>query len=277
MGHRQVGYRIDAGASDSPVILHVPHSSRRIPPDERRDLVLGEEELAAELAHLTDAHTDVIAGTAAEAAARRPWAMVNLLSRLVVDPERFPDEREVMLRVGMGAVYTRTSHGRPLRRDDVSAARHLVRRWYEPYAEAVTALVDARLAAAGRVTIIDVHSYPSARLPYEIGGVRRPSVCLGTDPSHTPGWLRTAAREAFGPCGDLAENTPFSGCYVPLKHYESDRRVTAVMAEIRRDIYLVEPGGTPTPGMATVIAALTQLIDSISANPVSANSVWANR
>jgi N-formylglutamate amidohydrolase len=100
----------------------------------------------------------------------------------------------------------------------------------------MTDLVEERLARVGRVTVIDVHSYPSQRLPYELGGVQRPSVCLGTDPYHTPQWLLSRARETFSACGDVAENTPFAGCYVPLRHFEKDRRVSALMVEIRRDI-----------------------------------------
>jgi hypothetical protein len=34
-------------------------------------------------------------------------------------------------------------------------------------------------------TVIDVHSYPSVRLPYERGGDERPAVCFGADDAHT--------------------------------------------------------------------------------------------
>jgi N-formylglutamate deformylase len=55
---------------------------------------------------LTDAHTEELAIRAAEGAALRPWLFVNRLSRLVVDPERLPDEGEEMRAVGMGACPT---------------------------------------------------------------------------------------------------------------------------------------------------------------------------
>jgi len=229
--------------------------------------MLGDEALAAELAHMTDAHTDVIADRAAAAAHRTPWSLVNLLSRLVVDPERLPDDREGMRAVGMGAVYTRTSDGQLLRSvDDAAAEDDLLARWYWPYGQAMTDLVDSRLAATGRATIIDVHSYPSRRLPYELGGELRPDVCLGTDTNHTPDWLLDCGREAFASCGSIAVNTPFAGCYVPLNHLGKEPRVSALMVEIRRDLYMIQPGGQPTNGMAAVIASLTRLIDVVTAS-----------
>jgi N-formylglutamate amidohydrolase len=229
----------------------------------RSAIVLNDDALTAELDLMTDAHTDVIAEQAATAAISRPYIFVNQLSRLVVDPERFTDEQEVMRAVGMGAVYTRTSAGARLRDDDPGHERELLDRWFHPYAQSMADLVDERLAVAGRVTVIDVHSYPSQRLPYEIGPQGRPAICLGVD-EHTPDWLLAAATEAFAGAGDIDVNTPFAGCYVPLRHYESkDSRVTAIMVEIRRDTYMVEPRGPSTEGVASMGARLAALIDAI--------------
>ncbi|GHJ49376.1 hypothetical protein Cs7R123_67180 [Catellatospora sp. TT07R-123] len=258
------GYRVIGGTAGSPVILHVPHAATAIPARVRAGLLLDDAELAAELAAMTDAHTDLIAAYAADAARLRPWTFANTLSRLVVDPERFPDEREAMAAVGMGAVYTRTSTGAPLRADDPAAAKLLVRRYFEPYAAAMTELVDARLTATGRAVVVDVHSYPRQRLPYEIGGAHRPEVCLGTDGTHTPSWLVEAARAAFADY-DVAFDSPFAGCYVPLKHYGQDSRVTALMIELRRDVYSAGPGGPPTEGLAGIGAALARLVDACTA------------
>lgn len=257
-------FRVDAGAADSPVILHVPHSSRRITAVARPHILLDDAALTAELDHMTDAHTDLIAGRAASRAARTPWMFTNLASRLVVDPERFADEREEMLAVGMGAVYTRTSHGQPLRSDDdTEHAADLIAVHFEPYAAAISDLVDDRIAVTGRAVIVDVHSYPHTPLPYELhADGPRPAICLGADEVHTPRHLAAAARTAFAECGDIEVNTPFAGCYVPLKHYGVDPRVTAVMIEIRRDLYTTEPGGPPTDGVERLGSALAKLVDT---------------
>ncbi len=259
-----IGHRVIDGAANNATILHVPHSSVTIPPDVRQRIVLGDDALSRELALMTDAHTDVIAERAASAAEQRPWTFVNQLSRLVVDPERFDDERETMRRVGMGAVYTRTATGEMLRHDDVEAEHELLADWFHPYAKAMSDLVDERLTATDRATIIDVHSYPSQRLPYEIGGEERPAVCLGTDQVHTPDWLLRAAQDAFAEIGDVDIDMPFAGCYVPQTHYGTNRRVSALMVEIRRDLYMVEPGGPPTDGLEAVSSCLAALIEAVS-------------
>ncbi|MEW2265864.1 N-formylglutamate amidohydrolase [Streptomyces sp. NPDC047853] len=253
------------GAATSPVILHVPHSSREIPADVRTGIVLDDPALERELDHITDAHTARIAEAAAALAGVTPWRFVNLASRLVVDPERFPDEREEMTAVGMGAVYTRTTHREVLRAEGTDPAP-LIERFFRPYARAMTGAVAQRLAATGRAVIVDVHSYPTAPLPYELHGRGpRPPVCLGTDRFHTSPELLAAARAAFAPCGETGLDSPFSGTYVPLEFHGQRREVGALMVEIRRDTYMSEPGGPAGPGLSRLAASLAALVDAVSA------------
>ncbi|GAA1407251.1 N-formylglutamate amidohydrolase [Catellatospora coxensis] len=257
-------FRIDQGDASSSVVLHVPHASRQISGPARASIGLDDAALLTELDHMTDAHTDLIAARAAGAARVRPWTFVNEWSRLVVDPERFPDEREEMAAVGMGAVYTHTSHGQRLRPDDPAFAQRLLDAHFHPYAQGMTDLVDERLAATGRAIVVDVHSYPALALPYELhGDGPRPQVCLGTDLAHTPPWLRDAAATAFAGY-EVAFDTPFAGCYVPLKHHGIDERVSALMVEIRRDTYQSEPGGDPHPGLDRLAASLAALVDVLN-------------
>ncbi|GAB1339013.1 N-formylglutamate amidohydrolase [Streptomyces sp. E-15] len=256
-------FELLAGAADSPVLLHVPHSARAVPADVREGIVLDDAELERELDHITDAHTAEIAARAAALAGRTPWRFVNRLSRLVVDPERFPDDREEMLAVGMGAVYTRTTHRGELRPADTDP-EPLLARYFRPYAAAMAEAVAGRLAATGRAVVIDVHSYPAAPLPYELhGSGPRPPVCLGTDAFHTPPELTRAAREAFAGCGETGLDSPFAGTYVPLEFHGTDARVGALMVEIRRDTYMTEPGGPAGPGLERLAGALAALADAV--------------
>jgi N-formylglutamate deformylase len=254
-------FELTAGDPASPVVLHVPHASRALPPAARASLLIDDAALAEELDHLTDAHTDLIASRAADRSAVRPWIVRHRWSRLAVDPERFPDEREEMRAVGMGAVYTHGYAGRKLRDEDSVRDGTALRTHFEPYATAVSDLVADRLAACGRAVILDVHSYSTRPLPYELHrDGRRPPVCLGTDPFHTPPALVAAAEVAFG---DVALDTPFAGCYVPSAYYGREPAVTALMIEIRRDGYMGEPGGPPTAGLPVVAGRLAALITTL--------------
>lgn len=252
-------FEIVPGDAASPVVVHVPHSSRRIPAHERAGIVLDDAELDLELTAITDARTDEIALRAADAAHVRPWVFVNRLSRLVVDPERFPDEREEMNAVGMGAVYERTTQLEVLRWPTDIERAALIASYFDPYADALAELVSQRLAAAGRVTVLDVHSYPHEALPYERhGDGPRPEVCLGTDPFHTPESLVISARDAFAlaaPLDQIGLDSPFAGCYIPLGQYGVNPDVTGLMLEIRRDVVAA--------GLDPLVAATSRLVDDL--------------
>ncbi|MEV6851960.1 N-formylglutamate amidohydrolase [Actinoplanes sp. NPDC051411] len=255
-------FEITAGDPASPVVLHVPHASRDLPPSARESLLISPSELEEELDHLTDAHTDEIALLAAAQATSRPWILRHRWSRLAVDPERFPDDREEMRAVGMGAVYTHGYAGRRLRDEDSVRAGTALQTHFGPYAAAVRDLVADRLAVCGRAVIVDVHSYSTRPLPYELHGASpRPAVCLGTDRFHTPADLVLAAKAAFV---DVGLDTPFAGCYVPLEFHGREPAVTALMIEIRRDGYMTEPGGPPTAGLPVLAARLAALVNAVA-------------
>lgn len=251
------GFEITAG--EIPVILHVPHSSREMPEDIRKDILLTDEKLNRELDEMTDSHTDKIASLAVADLAKQPWIFKNKLSRLVIDPERFPDEREIMNRVGMGAVYQKTSTGENLRMENYDP-KPLIEKFFKPYAHAFTQLVDQLLTEHRNVLIIDVHSYRVNQHPNAVNhGQSRPPICLGTDEFHTPLWLRQLAKDCFSLVGEVIENQPYAGTYVPLDFYERDERVLSVMLECRADQFL-NPDLSLHSGAQNVASALSLLI-----------------
>jgi N-formylglutamate deformylase len=243
MGGLSPGPIVRPGDSVSPVLLHVPHAGTHVPPAVRERLLLDDASLAAEIAALTDHDTDVLALAAADRAAVRPWVIVNPLSRFVVDVERFPDEREEMRAVGMGAIYTHGTRRQRIRTHDPAHAAELITRWFRPWGAAVYALV-----GSGREVLLDVHSYPREPLPYERhADGPRPEICVGTDPFHSPSWLVSAAQKAFTRFG-TGRDSPFAGAYVP-----EGIAAAAVMLEIRRDVHRARAD--------ELAAALAQLVD----------------
>jgi len=100
--------------------------------------------------------------------------------------------------------------------------------------------VNGIIAQAGRCLIIDCHSFPSAALPYETDQSKtRADICIGTDPFHTPPFIRDAvAAGAKAMDFSVAIDAPFSGALVPISYYRKDRRVLSVMIEVNRRLYM---------------------------------------
>lgn len=255
---------VTPAAAASPVLIHVPHAARFIPADLRADLLVSDVELAAELNESTDTGTDAIAEAAVRHARRRPVVVINQLSRLVIDPERFPDATESANAFGRGAVYTRTCSGAPLRAEPYPRADELLDAHFRPYADSVADAVDDRLRACGHAVVIDLHSYPEKPSGFEDPAASRPPLCIGTDRLHTPEWLIDATRGAFASLGGIEENAPYAGCYVPLRHYGQDRRVASVMIELRRDTYLIDPSTPDLDRVDQLGRALATLIDAVT-------------
>jgi N-formylglutamate deformylase len=112
-------------------VLHIPHSSRRVPAEMRQTILLDDAALNNELLRMTDAYTDELFPVTPVEAGR----VVFPLSRLVCDVERFPsDADEPMVARGMGVIYTQTSTGGVLRvQPDAFHRRTFMDRWYRAH------------------------------------------------------------------------------------------------------------------------------------------------
>lgn len=239
-----------------PIVGNVPHAATLIPPAERARLLPDDAVLAVDLLRMTDAHTDRLYDWIRDLGGT---LLVNRVSRLVVDPERFPDDdEEPMAASGQGAVYTRTSWGAPLRAADPVERARLMDRWYEPYHAALADLVEAALTTFGRCLILDGHSFATVPLPAEPDqDPDRPDVGIGTDPFHTPRRLVEALEGALAAEGfRVAVDRPFAGALVPLRWYGSDARVASVLLEVRRGAYLDERTGQPLESFGTTVGRL---------------------
>ncbi len=107
--------------SNSKPIFHVPHSSTTIPKSYRAHFSLDDDQLREEIRCMTDWHTAELFGAAIEA---HGSSVEFPVSRLLVDPERFADdEKECMAAVGMGVLYTKTSHKTDLRGEEYQFIR----------------------------------------------------------------------------------------------------------------------------------------------------------
>lgn len=231
---------------NSPVLIHVPHASTFIPPDDLTD----------ELLKMTDLYTDELFDC-------RRDMLVFPVSRLVCDVERFRDDTdEPMSEQGMGLAYTRCADGAPLRSISPQKRAAIARMYYDKHHEAFTDMVNEKLHDCGRCIIIDAHSFSAEPLPYE-DCAHRPDFCIGTDPFHTPYPLLRTCYTFLRGCGfEVAVNRPFSCTIVPLEHLHSDTSVSSVMIEVNRRLYMTADG-SKTDSFSDIQRMLAALVGEI--------------
>lgn len=217
-----------------PVIVHTPHTSRHIPASERSSILLSDTALTRELRLSTDVGVDRVARLLVAGRHQVTLAAASL-SRLVFDPERFPENDPTEV-TGRGLVYTRTAAGRPLRNEPDAETLDWCRLQHHHYTRSMEHLIGTSLERHGRALIIDLHSYTVEPLAHEDPTAPRPEICLGTDADHTPSSLIDLARTVLGGSFEVALDTPYSGAYVPGRLHRTSASVSSIMIEIRRDV-----------------------------------------
>lgn len=143
---------------------------------------------------------------------------------------------------GRAMVYLRTADGQPLRDPSFPAAdlEDLARRIWQPWQDLVADEVDRLLAEYGACYIVDAHSFPKLPLACELhrDPALRCDICLGWDEFHGPPHPYEGLPCLFRPHYSVGFNRPFSGAFVPARHFQRDARVRSVMVEVHRGRYL---------------------------------------
>ena len=240
----------------TPILVHLPHDSTVIPPADRADFLISASDLCLEQLRLTDWHTAALyaEGVPADSIVRAE------VSRLVVDVERFADDRlERCAALGMGATYVRTCDGRPLRTLSPERRAELMARYYWPHHRRLDEAAAERLARFGRCVILDAHSFPTGPLPTQVDFSAPLEIGVGTQPGHTSPELRALAEDFFRAHGfTVGVDIPFSGAMVPNRFFGVEPRVQSLMIEVRRDLYMDESTGARHGGFARMQAVLTE-------------------
>ena len=119
-----------------------------------------------------------------------------------------------MANKGMGAVYTKTSRGNPLRVNNFSLddRRRVMDQYFNPYSKALEEEVTKTLKIFGKCFILDGHSFPSIPQPYENPDSNRPDICIGFNSFHASDDIVTKI-ENICKSNNYASgrNEPFSG------------------------------------------------------------------
>jgi predicted N-formylglutamate amidohydrolase len=206
----------------SGTLILCDHASNAIP-DEFASLGLAPAELERHIAYDIGA-ADVTRRLAAELGAP---AVLSRFSRLLVDPNRGPDDPTLVMRLADGAVVPGNAAL------DEAGIESRIARFYRPYDDAIAAAIERSLAANVTPAIISIHSFtPTLR------GQARPWHCGllfdVDDRIASPLMAALAADKAL----NVGANQPYDGALEgdTLDRHAGRRGIANVLVEIRQDL-----------------------------------------
>jgi predicted N-formylglutamate amidohydrolase len=215
-------YSILPGRSDRGLVILCDHAGNDLP-EEYRTLGLPADQLQRHIAY------DIGAAPIARAlsAALDAPAVLSRYSRLLIDPNRGADDPTLIMRISDGAVIPGN------RNLDANERARRVRRYFEPYHQAIAAVLDRCLRDGPAPALLSIHSFTESwkevSRPWHVG------VLWGEDAR-----LARPLLERFYAEGDLivGENEPYTGLLVGdcLWQHGRERGLANAIVEIRQDL-----------------------------------------
>ncbi len=217
------------------LILHIPHSAKKIPITE--GYVLSKEKINNEILKLTDWHTEDLYNS------KDCDKIIFEYSRIFCDPERFSDDsKEPMSKVGMGVLYKKTDENEVMRVISSELREKILNEYYFKHHSKLNNAVKKQIDLNNRALILDCHPFPEIPMKRSLHKiVPRPDYNIGTDKFHTPKKLIDISVNFFKKRNlTLGIDYPFSGSIVPMEYYQKNKNVESIMLEINRKLYLKE-------------------------------------
>jgi N-formylglutamate amidohydrolase len=252
-----------------PLVLASPHSGRLYPDAFLRQTRLDTLALArSEDAFVEELFADAPALGAPLLAAtfprvfcdanREPW---ELDPGMFEEPlPAFVNSQSPRVGAGLGTIARIASGGEAVYRGRLSFAdaQARVRGFWQPYHDALSALIAETTARFGVCLLLDCHSMPS----HPSGGANPPDIVLGD--AHGTAALPRVTRAVEQILGDLGyrvrRNDPYAGGYV-TRHYGRPREgVQALQIEIARRLYMDEARVERSGGLAALRADMARMV-----------------
>lgn len=195
---------------------------------------------------------------------REPWELDPTMFDEAL-PE-FVNAASPRVGAGLGTIARVVATGEAIYRRKLSFAEAEARiaACWQPYHDALEALIAATRARFGLCLLIDCHSMPT--LPGE-RRQRQPDIVLGDahGTSASPVAMRRLEDALLAAGFSVRRNDPYAGGYV-TRHYGRPREgVHAVQIEISRALYMDEASITPHGGFASIRARLEGVIAALVA------------
>lgn len=262
----------------SPLIFASPHSGSDYSPGFLGRVVLDRRSIRSSEDAFVDRLFDMAPTMGAPLlAARAPRAFVDL-NRAAdeLDPgviegiARAPHNPRISS--GLGVIPRVVAGGRAIYRGKLklAEAEERIRRFWHPYHQALSALVEETRAAFGQVVLIDCHSMPHEAIEaHTRPGQPRPEVVLGDRYGATAGReVMDRVEAAFAGAGlRVGRNSPFAGAYVAQAYGRPSCGVHVVQVEIDRALYMDEVRIEPLAGFAEFRALVSGVVAELVQPP----------
>lgn len=153
-----------------PILIHVPHAGYNLPNTITPNRFNDPTAVDYVYRSTRDMYADRIGQTLADTC--NGTLMINHISRLYCDVNRYPDDREPKNTIGMGAIYTHDLNGQPLYKPNYQPdGREHGERFnliYYPWHRILHDQTQLLLNLYDQCTILDIHTYSQHSQSYEL-------------------------------------------------------------------------------------------------------------
>ena len=254
---------IDVRPGTTPLVISLPHVGREIPAE-----VAGGMTPAALGVPDTDWNVDHLYAFARAAGAA--W-LQPALSRYVVDLNRPPDDAALYPgQLSTGLCPSQSFDGVDLYRGDAPDSTEVARRrarYWQPYQDALRALLDAARQRHGYAVLLDAHSIRST-VPRLFPGTL-PDINIGTNSGAScAGSLSSAVMGVIGAQARFSSvlDGRFKGGYITRHYGVPGDAVHALQIELAQSAYMDEGGhGFDADRAAPLVAVLELIVETLIA------------
>ncbi len=272
-GRQSLPYDIIRPARQTvPFVFASPHSGRDYPADFVRAARLDPTTLrSSEDAFVDDLFAGVPGLGAVLLLARFPRAFVDVNREpLELDPDMFEDAlpsqantRSARVSAGLGTIARIVANGEEIYAGKLryAEAARRIERFYRPYHQALSELLDETRRAFGFAVLIDCHSMPSVGGPLDTDpGLHRVDMILGDchGVACAPALSEMAGtllqRQGFA----VRYNNPYAGGFTTRHYGRPAEHCHALQIELNRALYMDETVIAPNRDFARIADAMTQ-------------------
>ncbi len=220
-----------AKENDLEIILHIPHSSLDVPLSFWKDVTISKEYFAAINLKMSDLLLlDLF----------KDWPYQKIIapySRLYVDVEKYWDEeKEIMSKYGMGAIYKKDIYGNPLHK---ITPEFLLegKAYYDNHHKKLSEICSS---SKKDVLLLDIHSFNKEMASIASKETIFPDICIGVndDSSRNEDLLkRVISTIEDNDMGTYMINKPYSGTILPNER-RKNQKIYSLMFEFNKGWYL---------------------------------------